>query len=72
MWSSTKDGTVLRRMNNVSSTTIDNSLMYTDSYNIPQLSTADDGKVIQCEAVININPPVILAHNLKLKAIGEY
>ena len=51
VWSS--DGTELKRMNNVSSTTMDNSLVYTDSYTISQLSTIDDGRVIQCEVVIN-------------------
>ena len=51
VWSS--DGTILRRINNVSSTTMDNSLVYTDSYTISQLSTIDDGRVIQCEVVIN-------------------
>ena len=50
-WSS--NGTELKRMNNVSSTTMDNSLVYTDSYTISQLSTTDDGRVIQCEVVIN-------------------
>ena len=49
VWSS--DGTWLERMNNVSSTTMDNSLVYTDSYTISQLSTTDDGRVIQCEVL---------------------
>ena len=51
VWSS--NGTELERMNNVSSTTMDNLLVYTHSYTISQLSTTDDGRVIQCEVVIN-------------------
>ena len=51
MWSS--NGTELERTDNVSSTTRHNSLVFTDSYNISQLSTTDDGRVIQCEVVIN-------------------
>ena len=51
VWSS--NGTELERMNNVSSTTMDNSLVYTDSYIISQLSASYDGRVIQCEVVIN-------------------
>ena len=51
VWSS--NSTDLERMNNVSSTTIDNSLVYTHSYTISQLSTTDDGRVIQCEVMIN-------------------
>ena len=43
----------LERMNGVSSTTMDNSLVYTGSYTISQLNTTDDGRVIQCEGVIN-------------------
>ena len=69
VWSS--DGAELERMNNVSSTTMDNSLVYTDSYSISQLSTTDDSRVIQCEVVININPPVIAANNVTLNATGE-
>ena len=70
VWSS--DGTVLKRIKDVSSTTMDNSLAYTQSYIISQLSTTDDGRVIQCEVVININPPVRAANNVTLNATGEY
>ena len=51
MWSS--NGTELERTDSVSSTTMHNSLVFTDSYNISQLSTTDDGRVIHCEVVIN-------------------
>ena len=70
VWSS--DGTELRRINNVSSTTMDNSLVYTDSYTISQLSTTDDGRVIQCEVIINTSPSVIANDNITLDVIGEY
>ena len=43
------DGAVLRRINVTTVTTMDNSLVYTDSYNISQLSTSHDGRVIECE-----------------------
>ena len=51
VWSS--DGTELQRMNDVSSTTMNNSLVYIDSYTISQLNTTDEGRVIECEVVIN-------------------
>ena len=70
VWSS--NGTELERMNNVSSTTMDNSLVYTDSYNISQLSTTDDGRVIQCEVVINTRPPVMAIYGTTLYLTGEY
>ena len=69
VWSS--DGTVLRRMNDITSTTMDNSLVYTDSYSISQLSTTDDGKVIQCEVVINASPSVMASDSITLDVTGE-
>ena len=68
VWSS--DSTVLRTMNNVSS--MDNSLLYTDSYNIPQpLSTTDDGKLFHCKVVINSSPSVMANHSIILNVTGE-
>ena len=70
VWSS--DGTELQRMNDVSSTTMDNSLVYTDSYTISQLSTTDEGRVIQCEVVINASPSVMASDSITLDVTGEY
>ena len=70
VWNS--NSTIFRRINGVPSTAMDNSLVYTDSFTISQLSTTDDGRVIQCEVVININPPVTAANNVTLNATGEY
>ena len=69
VWSS--DGTVLRRMSNTTATTMDNSLVYTDSYTISQLSTNDDGRVIQCEVVINTTPSVMASSTITLDVTGE-
>ena len=65
-------GTELERMNDVSSTTMDNSLVYTDSYTISQLSTTDEGRVIQCEVVINASPSVMASDIITLDVTGEY
>ena len=65
-------GNELQRMNNVSSTTIDNSLVYTDSYTISQLSTTDECRVIQCEVVINASPSVMASDSITLDVTGEY
>ena len=67
VWSS--DGMELQRMNGVSLTTMDNSLVYTHSYTISQLSTTDDSRVIQCKVVINA---VTATDSIKLDVIGEY
>ena len=69
VWSS--GGIELERMN-VSSTTMDNSLVYTHSYTISQLSTTDDGTVIQCEVVINTSPSVMATDSITLDVTGEY
>ena len=70
VWSS--GGTELQRMNGVSSTTMDNSLVYTDSYTISQLSTTDEDRVIQCEVVINTNPLVQEVDNIVLDVTRKY
>ena len=70
VWSS--NDIVLRRINGTIATTMDNSLVYTDSYNISQLSTTDDGRVIQCEVVINASPPVMATDNITLNVMGMY
>ena len=70
VWSS--DGTVLRRIGDTTATTVNDSLVYTDSYNISRLSTTDDGRVIQCEVVINISPLIMATNNVTLNVIGEY
>ena len=70
VWSS--NGTELERMNDVSSTTMDNSLVYTDSYTISQLSTTDEDRVIQCEVVINASPSVMASDSITLDVTGMY
>ena len=49
-------------------TTISNkdSVVYTSTYTIPQLSTTDDGRVYQCEVVINTSPPVMATGSVTL------
>ena len=69
VWSS--DGTVLRRINDTTATTMNNSLVYTDSYTISQLSTTDDGRVIQCKVVIDTTPSVMATGSITLNVIGE-
>ena len=69
MWSS--NGTELQRMNDTTATTMGNSLVYTDSYTISQLSTTDEGRVIQCEVVINASPSVMANNSITLNVTGE-
>ena len=70
VWNS--GGVVLRRTNDTTATTMDNLLVYTDSYTISQLSTTHDGRVIQCEVVINTSPPIQDDDKIALDVIGKY
>ena len=70
VWSS--DGTELQRMDNLTLSIMGNSLTYTDSYTISQLNTNDDGRVIQCEVVINTSPSVMVSDDITLDVTGEY
>ena len=49
-----------------------NSLVYTHSYTISQLSTTDDGRVIQCEVVINASLSVMANNSITLDVTGEH
>ena len=69
IWSS--DGTQLERMEGVSvSSTTDNSVVFSDTYNISQLNTTDDSREYQCEVVINTSPPVIANYSVTLDVMG--
>ena len=70
VWSS--GGAVVRRMNIMPSTMMSNSLVYRDTYNISQLSTTDDGRVIQCEVVINANSSVMASNSTTLDVTGMF
>ena len=63
--------TELQRMNDVSSTMTNNSLVYTDSYTI-QLNTTHNGTVIQCEVMINANQSVMANDITTLDVSGKY
>ena len=69
VWSS--NGTELNKTDDISSNMMDNSLVYTDSYTISQLNTTDDGRVIQCEVVINTSPLVMANDNITLDVTGK-
>ena len=69
VWSS--NGTELNRTNSTILVMMDNSLVYTDSYTISQLNTTDDGRVIQCEVVINTSPSVMVNDSITLDVTGK-
>ena len=70
VWS--RDGTEVGRVEGIiGSFTTENSVVYTDTYTILQLSTTDDGREYQCEVVINTSPPVMVTSSVALDVMGE-
>ena len=70
VWSS--NGIEVQRMDNVTLSTMGDTLTYTDSYTISQLNTTDDGTMIQCDLMIDTTPPVTASDMITLDVIGEY
>ena len=62
VWSS--NGLVVKRINGTFVST--SQTVYSAAYTIPQLSTTDDGRVYQCEVVINTSPPVMATGSVTL------
>ena len=70
VWSS--NGLELRRIEGIKSNlTINDSVLYMDSYTIPQLGTVDEGRTYQCGIVINQAVPIIANGNITLDVTGE-
>ena len=62
----------LNRTNGTTAITMGDSLVYTDSYTFSRLNESDEGRVIQCEVVINSNPTVMADNNITLVLMGMY
>ena len=70
VWSS--NGLELRKIEGIESNlTQDNSVLYMDSYTIPQLGTVDEGRIYQCGIIINQAVPIVLNSNITLDVTGE-
>ena len=48
-----------------------NLIMYSAIYNISELNTSDNGRVYQCEIIVNTSPPVSVISNLTLHVTGK-
>ena len=71
MWSS--NGLHLNTINGVTKSISRRSIaIYSATYTIPLLSTTDDGRVYQCEVVINTSPPVMAIDNVTLDVTGMF
>ena len=71
VWSS--NGEKLRRiMGATPNSTNDNSEVYEVTYDIPLLSTSDDGRVIECEIIIMTTPSIVATNNVTLDVTGKH
>ena len=70
VWSS--NGLALRRIEGIQSNlTINDSVLYMDSYTISQLGTVDEGRTYQCGIVINQPIPLTVNGSITLDVTGE-
>ena len=46
-------------------------VVYTDYYNVSQVSTLDDGRVYQCKVIINTIPQLMATDNTTLDVTGK-
>jgi len=69
VWSS--DGSSISTLKGINMSKGSNA-QYSEMHVIPQLSTMDDGRVYQCDVVINTRPPVMATSNITLNVIGLF
>jgi len=71
-WLKGVGGLQLARFEGVTTNYLNDSLLvYSFTYTIPLLSTADDGRVYQCEVVINTSPPIMATGSVILDVTGN-
>ena len=70
IWNS--DGTELKRTEGLNDGSIVNdSVIYTDFYTIPQLSTLDEARAITCDVLFNTISPVMATDSVTLNVTGK-
>ena len=70
VWSS--NGLELRRIEGIeSSLTINNSVMYMDSYTISHLGTVDENRTYQCGIIIKQALPITVNNSITLDVMGK-
>ena len=70
VWSS--NGIELKRIERFNHTSMaHSSVQFSDIYTIPQLSTMDKGRVLQCDILINGISLVTASNNITLNVIGK-
>ena len=62
----------LERTNNLPAAIMNDTVVYSDSYTTDSLSTSNNGSTIQCQVVINTDPPVTNADTVELMLSGKH
>ena len=70
VWS-TGSTELVRRMGVTSSLMTDNSIIFTDVYTIPQLSTTHEGQSYECEVAVDSSSPVSASNSATLNVTGK-
>ena len=71
VWSS--NGVELNRTEGLNhSSTTNDSVLFTEFYTIPLLSTLDEGRTITCDVFINAMTPVTATNNVTLNVTGKF
>ena len=70
VWSS--NGSELERIEGLNhSSTTNDSVIYTDFYTIPQLSTLDEARTLMCDVLVNTISPVMATDSVTLNVTGK-
>ena len=68
-----RDGTqLIQRTNNITGNIMSGSVVYSDLYMFGALATSDNGTVVECEVVINVEPPVRNTATTVIVVVGKY
>ena len=62
----------MRRVDNITADVLNDSAIYTDSFEIPSLSAIDNGRVYYCRVMINATQPVYGSNYFSVAFPGEY
>ena len=68
----TSNGMELKRKSSINASVIMNTYnLYEDTYDIPLVTTSDDGRLFQCEGIIATTPLITVANNTTLDVTGK-
>ena len=68
----TTGGIEVRRVDNITANVLNDSAIYTDSFEITSLSAIDNGREYQCTIMINATQPVYVSNYFSVVFPGEY